>query len=65
MSSEVAALQPKNDKMTELIVKLQREYNMSKSHDPLSRYNVLKVRTDASAGWEWEIMCFVLPNLMH
>jgi len=46
MSSEVAALQPKNDKMTELIVKLQREYNMSKSHDPLSRYNVLKNEDD-------------------
>lgn len=42
LSTEVSRLQPKNDKMTELIVKLQREYNMSKSHDPLSRYNVLK-----------------------
>lgn len=42
LSAEVARVQPKSDKMTELLVKLQREYNMSKSHDPLSRYNVLK-----------------------
>ena len=61
MSSEVAALQPRNDKMTELIVKLQREYNMSKSHDPLSRYNVLKVRIDASASWEWDIVILFFP----
>lgn len=42
LSGEVARIQPKSDKMTELLVQLQREYNMSKSHDPLSRYNVLK-----------------------
>jgi len=42
LSAEVARVQPKSDKMTELLVQLQREYNMSKSHDPLSRYNVLK-----------------------
>lgn len=42
LSSDVFRLKPKSDKMTELLVKLQREYNMSKSHDPLSRYNVLK-----------------------
>jgi len=42
LCAEVARVQPKNDKMTELLIRLQREYNMSKSHDPLSRYNVLK-----------------------
>lgn len=53
LSSDVARIQPKSDKMTELLVKLQREYNMSKSHDPLSRYNVLK---DLIKGFleEWD-----------
>jgi len=42
LSLEVSRLQPPAEKMTELLVKLQREYGTSKAHDPLTRYNVLK-----------------------